>query len=127
MAAAAAATRPTALMLAVLLLLWAGTGHANVEKVVFRGPKAIPIPPEHPNLDDLHLATLSPHRPYLRTQLQAAFPSGGADKGEVSWFLLENLRAGQRYEVRVCWAATVRRHRQFFLSSEKHVPPLCNF
>ncbi|KAI9774916.1 MAG: hypothetical protein M1840_000132 [Geoglossum simile] len=106
MTTAAAAIRAVALMLSMLLLLWVGTSHANIEKVVFLGPKAFPIPPEHPNLDDLQLASLSPRRPYLRTQLRAAFPGGGTNKGEVSWFLLEHLRAGQRYELRICWAAT---------------------
>lgn len=28
-------------------------------------------------------------------------------KGTESWFLLEGLVPGQRYEVRVCWVATV--------------------
>ncbi|KAH0537035.1 hypothetical protein FGG08_006133 [Glutinoglossum americanum] len=88
------------------LLLWAGSSYANVEKVIFLGPSAIPIPPEHPNFDDLYLASLSPQRPYLRTELRASFPSDEADKGEVTWLLLENLRAGQRYELRICWAAT---------------------
>ncbi|KAI9782217.1 MAG: hypothetical protein M1839_005331 [Geoglossum umbratile] len=96
----------TAAVLAMLLLFWAGTGCANVEKVIFLGPQAIPIPAEHPNLDDLRLASLSPQRPYLRAKLHAAFPSSDAAKGEVSWFLLGGLRAGQRYELRICWAAT---------------------
>jgi hypothetical protein len=90
------------------LLLWVGSCHANVEKIIFLGPSSTLIPPEHPNLDDLRLASLSPHRPRLRTKVHVKFPSGPEDEGEVAWFLLEGLRAGQRYELRICWPATVR-------------------
>ncbi|KAI9863836.1 MAG: hypothetical protein M1813_003488 [Trichoglossum hirsutum] len=88
------------------LLLWVGSCHANVEKIIFLGPSSTLIPPEHPNLDDLRLASLSPHRPRLRTKVHVKFPSGPEDEGEVAWFLLEGLRAGQRYELRICWPAT---------------------
>lgn len=81
---------------------------ANVEKVIFRGPSYLPMPQEHPNLQDLHLDTISPTRSMLRTQLPAAFPDEELPKGKESWFLLESLKERQRYEVRVCWAAIVR-------------------
>lgn len=81
---------------------------ANVEKVIFQGPPSVPIPPEHPNLQDLHLDILTPTRSLFRTWLPAAFPDDELPKGKESWFVLEGLKEGQRYEVRVCWAAIVR-------------------
>ena len=91
---------------------------ANVEKTIF----VAPLPPAHPStpLDDLGLDTLAPENPLLRTGLNASFPLDGRHAGEdgdsttadsatgsVSWFLLEDLAPGVRYEVRVCWLATV--------------------
>ncbi|KAI9814017.1 MAG: hypothetical protein M1827_003481 [Pycnora praestabilis] len=88
-----------------LLLLFSTTA-ANVEKVIFLGPTRIAVPPEHPNLDDLRLNILTPSHWSLRTQLLAAFPNLEEPRGKDSWFLLKGLREGQRYELRICWAAT---------------------
>ena len=79
----------------------------NVEKTIFLGPEAIQIPQQHPSLQDLELETLSPSRPDLRRQLSAEFPKPSTPKGTEAWFLLEGLKQHQRYEVRICWAATV--------------------
>ncbi|KZF20591.1 hypothetical protein L228DRAFT_269893 [Xylona heveae TC161] len=79
---------------------------ANVEKTIFLGPPAIHVPHEHPNLEDLYLQHLTPLRWSLPTELTATFPTGDAPKGTASWFLLSDLKEGQRYEVRICWAAT---------------------
>lgn len=99
-------------MLFVLLslALAASSVIANTEKVIFLGPEARPVPVDSPTLDDLQLPELSPHRWALRTHLDAAFPTEVAALGSSSWVLLNGLKEGQRYEVRVCWAATVRLH-----------------
>ena len=83
---------------------------ANVEKTIFLGPEAISIPTAHPNLDDLSLVPLSPLHPSYITRLNASFPSSDAPKtkGSEHWFLLDGLFSGARYEVRICWFATVR-------------------
>ncbi|KAH0558340.1 hypothetical protein GP486_005003 [Trichoglossum hirsutum] len=100
-----------AIAILAALLLWAAGSRANVEKAIFLGPSSTLIPQEHPSLDHLHLASLSPRSPHLRTKLHAAPPRGGAAaKGEVAWFLLDGLRAGQRYELRICWPATLYPH-----------------
>lgn len=80
--------------------------HANVEKTIFLAPQASTIPSEESDLDDLGLERLSPDAPVVRTQLNASFPTNDAPSGTESWFFLENLNPGQRYEVRVCWLAT---------------------
>ena len=82
----------------------------NVEKTIFPGPEPIRVPQQHPNLQDLYLDTLSPSTSTLRLKLPAAFPKPNAVRGEASWFLLDGLRQHQRYEVRLCWAATVSKH-----------------
>ena len=82
----------------------------NVEKTIFLGPESISVPQQHPNLQDLYLDTLTPSTPNLRLKLPAAFPKTNAVKGEASWFLLDGLRQHKRYEVRLCWAATVSKH-----------------
>ena len=81
--------------------------HGNVEKTIFLAPEAIQIPQQHPNLGDLNLQLLSPSNSELRRQLPAAFPTPANPKGTAAWFLLEKLTPHQRYEVRICWAATV--------------------
>ena len=81
--------------------------HGNVEKTIFLAPEAIQIPQQHPNLQHLNLQLLSPSNPQLRRQLPAAFASPADPKGISAWFLLDRLKQHQRYEVRICWAATV--------------------
>ncbi len=91
-----------------VLIFWAAAVSANVEKVIFRAPASIAVPTTHPNLDDLFLDRISPVHLSLRTQLAAEFPQDNSPKGKVSWFLLDGLEPGRRYETRICWAATVR-------------------
>lgn len=80
---------------------------ANVEKTVFVAPPAVAIPNVRPGLQDLRLTSLSPSVHIFRTHIPVVFPSGDAPRGLESWFLLSGLKEGQRYEVRICWAATV--------------------
>jgi hypothetical protein len=91
----------------ILLTLFTGHVHANVEKTIFLGPPATTIPSDAPDLDDLGLERLSPRNAVVRTQLNASFPTAEAPDGLDSWFFLENLTPGQRYEARICWLATV--------------------
>lgn len=101
---------PLRLLTTILLLL---TSHiqpiqANTEKVIFLGPSPITIPLEHPTLSDLHLEALSPQYHTLRTHIEASFPTPSSENGQSTWYLLHRLAEGQRYEVRICWSATVR-------------------
>lgn len=91
---------------ACLLLLFSSV-LANVEKAIFLAPPITGVPQHHPNLDDLYLIPLSPpsHKS-VRTHLNASFPTSDFPRGTVSWFLLDGLNAGQRYELRICWLAT---------------------
>ncbi|KAG9232094.1 hypothetical protein BJ875DRAFT_96803 [Amylocarpus encephaloides] len=89
-----------------LLALQVSITLANTEKVIFLGPPNINVPLDHPTIGDLHLDTLSPEHWSLRTHIRAEFPTNSSKYGHASWYLLDHLRAGQRYEVRVCWAAT---------------------
>jgi hypothetical protein len=91
----------------LFLIFYASTVLANVEKTIFVGPKSLVIPTEHPTLDDLQLHALSPKHAELRTELHAAFPSVSSERGSTAWVLLYNLIEGRRYELRICWAATV--------------------
>lgn len=94
--------------LGLILPLFTAVAHANVEKTIFLAPAPATVPSDEPDLDDLGLERLSPQRPVVRTHLNASFPTTAAPDGTDSWFFLENLNPGQRYEVRVCWLATVR-------------------
>ena len=94
-----------------LVGLWLATASADTEKAIFVAPEPINIPSTHPNLDDLHVHTLTPGRWTVRTHLEAQFPSTTAPAGKATWLVLDELTEGQRYEVRVCWAATVSRAR----------------
>ncbi|CAI7567502.1 unnamed protein product [Penicillium glandicola] len=92
--------------LGLMLPLFTAVAQANVEKTIFLAPAPATIPSDQPDLDDLGLERLSPQRPVVRTRLNASFPTTAAPEGTDSWFFLENLNPGQRYEVRVCWLAT---------------------
>ncbi|KAL5052105.1 hypothetical protein BDW71DRAFT_5326 [Aspergillus fruticulosus] len=76
---------------------------ANVEKTIFIAPSALP---RDSNLDELGLERLTPASGMLRTRLNASFPTEAEIYGTDSWYFLENLNPGQRYEVRICWLAT---------------------
>jgi len=82
------------------------TVKANVEKTIFLGPSPVTLPNVRPSLEDLHLHVLSHTQTILPTQLPVLFPSTAAPRGLESWYLLQ-LEAGRRYEVRICWPATV--------------------
>jgi len=97
-----------------LLLLWTWTWAfiilqtlANTEKTIFIAPPSIPIPDLSPGLDTLCLRTLSPVHHTMRTKLAVSFPTIEQPRGNQSWFLLDRLDPARRYEVRVCWLATV--------------------
>jgi len=96
-----------ALLTSLSLCLLSQPSFANVEKDIFLGPDPVPIPLAQPTLSDLHLDTLTPDSSSLRTHLEAVFPSSSHPKGAATWLILDDLSPGQRYEVRVCWAATV--------------------
>lgn len=101
------------LLLCIVSHAW--TVNANVEKTVFLGPSPETLPNVHPSLDDLRLDTLEPAQTsILATQLPVQFPSESAPHGLDSWYLLQRLDAGRRYEVRICWPATVSLPSGFF-------------
>ncbi|KAI1388641.1 uncharacterized protein F4822DRAFT_252429 [Hypoxylon trugodes] len=89
------------------ILLFVATAYANTEKAIFLGPATVNIPSAHPTLTDLHIDTLSPNNNWaIRTHLNAQFPNSSLPHGKATWLILDELTEGQRYEVRVCWAAT---------------------
>ncbi|KAI5207855.1 hypothetical protein E4T39_01727 [Aureobasidium subglaciale] len=79
---------------------------ANVEKTIFTAPDSVAFGDARPNLIDLQLVSLSPKKLAVRTVLPVVFPVERHPRGSSSWYLLDGLRPGQRYEVRICWAAT---------------------
>lgn len=85
----------------------AGTSSANVEKNMFVGPSPVALPNVPPSLDGLRLPALSPLHSILATQLRVHAPSAPTPRRLESWYLLRDLQPGQRYEVRICWPATV--------------------
>lgn len=96
------------LLQTLTLLSLVQTAFSNVEKTIFLGPDPIPIPLTRPTLSDLFIDTLTPTNWSLRTHVSAKFPTTTDPKGHSTWLILDNLTPSQRYEVRICWAATVR-------------------
>jgi len=82
---------------------------ANTEKTIFIAPPSIEIPNLHPNLDNLKLSTISVSNRSLRTSISRELPTSITNKGLESWYILRDLNPGQRYELRACWVATVRK------------------
>ncbi|KAL9103716.1 MAG: hypothetical protein Q9163_001266 [Psora crenata] len=89
---------------------------ANVEKITFIAPAPINIPQQQLNLANVYIETLTPNSTSLRRELPAAFPSPGFPKGRETWIVLDGLRQHQRYELRICWAATVSNEPILFVS-----------
>lgn len=98
--------RVIAVLLCTVLQLW--TVNANVEKTIFLGPSAVTLPDVPPTLHHLNLHVISTRESILPTQLPVLFPSHAQPHGLESWYLLSDLEEGRRYEVRICWPATVR-------------------
>lgn len=96
-----------AFYICALVLFWLQYVSANTEKTIFMAPDAEP-PPTDASISNLLLTSLSERYPSVRTHLNASFPTTESPKGTESWFLLEGLRPQTRYEVRICWLATVR-------------------
>lgn len=93
-----------------LIYLWClciSLTSANTEKTIFLGPEPVNIPAQSPSLAALNIDTLTPDNYSLRTHLEAIFPTEDLSRGIESWLILDDLTEGQRYEVRVCWLATV--------------------
>jgi hypothetical protein len=90
---------------------------ANVEKTIFLGPSAVEIPRQNPNLDNLFLIPLAPSHASVRTRLNASFPTKETPQGTEHWLLLEDLTPNARYEVRICWLATVRLRPRMILEA----------
>ncbi|KAG9665631.1 hypothetical protein KCU95_g14253, partial [Aureobasidium melanogenum] len=88
---------------------------ANVEKTIFTAPNTINFGDARPNLMDLRLDILSSKKLSIRTVLPVIFPTETQSRGLSSWYTLDGLRPGQRYEVRICWAAT--QPTDFFLDT----------
>src|ERR1700761_528738 len=80
----------------------------NVEKTIFVAPPPTTMPDTGPTLDNLCLNKLQPSSPKLQTPLHVKFPSKESPHGLHSWYFLDNLSPGKRYEVRICWPAIVR-------------------
>lgn len=91
----------------ICLTLGISLASANVEKTIFLGPEPVNIPDQQPSLSSLNIDTLTPEDWSLRTHLAATFPTEHFKRGSSSWFILDNLTEGQRYEARICWLATV--------------------
>lgn len=79
---------------------------ANVEKTVFVTPSVV-SKTTHIDLTALDFDVLSPNKKVIHRRLPATFPNSTNPLGTTTWLLLENLVGQRRYEVRVCWAATV--------------------
>lgn len=93
-----------------IVLLLAHLAAANVEKAIFLGPAPVNIPLQQPTLTDLNLRTLTPEDNSVRTELSRALSKESPEPppGHATWLILDHLTEGQRYELRVCWAAIVR-------------------
>jgi hypothetical protein len=79
---------------------------ANTEKTIFLAPQPLLASSD---LANLCLPSVNQAQSTLYTQLALAAISEEQQikRSGQSWYTLHGFNAGQRYEVRVCWAATV--------------------
>jgi hypothetical protein len=99
-------------LLCIVTNVFVWTVNANTEKAIFLGPSPVALSTlsnAPPSLDALRLDSLLPVHgsSIVATQLPVRFPTVSAPRGEESWYLLRGLEDGRRYEVRICWSATV--------------------
>jgi hypothetical protein len=90
----------------MVLLAFVSLSLSNIEKDIFLAPEALRIPNDS-SIDNLYLISLSPKYATARTHVNATFPTDILPRGSETWMLLEGLKPGTRYEVRICWLATV--------------------
>jgi hypothetical protein len=81
---------------------------ANVEKTIFIAPESIIIPNVSPGLEDLCLEHISLSAPRIQKSISVGTATEVQPLGEQSWYLITDLVPGTRYEVRICWPASVR-------------------
>lgn len=96
---------------------------ANTEKAIFLGPEPVNIPAQSTSLAALHIDTLTPVNYSLRKHLDVIFPTEEFPRGKEAWLILDNLTESQRYEVRVCWLATVSPLTCSHLTPTQHAHP----
>lgn len=89
----------------LVLLLCSALVAANTEKAIFLGPAPST---ETSVIGDLEIPQLAPSEHCtncraIRTRLATTFAGEGAEH----WVRIDGLDEGRRYEVRICWAATV--------------------
>lgn len=90
-------------LLFLLLACLASLTLANSQKTIFLAPPVLSFPSTYLHLPHL---TLTPHNSTLRTVLPRTPPTDNAHSiGHTTWFSLCSLHSGQRYELRVNWAA----------------------
>lgn len=107
----------------ICLLLGISLVSANVEKAIFLGPEPVNIPQQSPSLADLNIDVLTPANWSIRTHVEAIFPTAASPRGIETWLILDNLTDSQRYEVRICWLATVCSHPSCLSLSLTPPPP----
>lgn len=81
------------------------TINANTEKVIFLAPLRKQLASSFNIADRLQISALRSKETTVRASLPVAFPTTQTPQGLEHWYLLRQLNNGQRYEVRVCWAA----------------------
>ncbi|KAK4678422.1 hypothetical protein QC764_307504 [Podospora pseudoanserina] len=84
---------------------------ANTEKTIFIAPPAVDLPISDQTITTIltslnRLTPLPTNQSTLRTLIPVSFPTTSHPTGTESWYLLHDLTPAQRYEVRICWAAT---------------------
>ncbi|RPA84185.1 hypothetical protein BJ508DRAFT_42203 [Ascobolus immersus RN42] len=101
------------------LILFSGLCCANVEKAIF-------MPEEASVINYNGEFSLSPEAPVVSISLDTAFITSEQPKGLTHWGVLKGLNVGQRYEIRVCWAATSPGDFYFNLYTPKQIVSVPN-
>ena len=101
------------LVLLLYLAIYILPSSANVEKTIFIAPHTVTLPAIGDSTFDRILDSITPQNNTLRYSLPAAFVKtptaldSRLQEDTYAWFLLSHLTPYQRYELRLCWTATV--------------------
>ena len=96
---------PMTFLIYLLILPWLIL--ANTEKIIFVPHSDNLSQQASTALNDLQILRLDKDHKSVRDKIPVEFATEKRPFGKQSWYLLEGLEEGRRYEIRVCWAAIV--------------------
>ena len=94
---------------ALLIFFWTAISVvlANTEKIIFITPEIVTNSKLNQLTERIDIPAIYPESGRTHIKLPVDFGTSENPNGCQSWYLLRALEKGRRYEIKLCWAATV--------------------